>query len=75
MRGEGTCAVVSRSIAALRDWRSCTLYFTTNEGKTRITHLSGYLCLQASTDDHKSMAAPRAEAKHRKVIIERSSAL
>jgi len=29
MRGEGTRAVVSRSIAAFRTWRSCTPYFTT----------------------------------------------
>jgi hypothetical protein len=27
MRGEGTAAAVRRSIAALREWRSCTSLF------------------------------------------------
>jgi len=33
MRGEGTCAAVSCSTAAFRDWRSCTVLFQHGKAK------------------------------------------
>jgi hypothetical protein len=63
MRGEGTCALISRSTAEFRAWRSCTVLFHHGDAEKNQIRGEARNCRSFCSESSGAMAQTAAELR------------